>query len=1061
MMKRNTINLLCLLIFTVNAFGQPPAGAVAAKPNIIYYAGGSCKFYDINDNLLLSVDAAEAGWSATPAKTAWVVVTPSNGGYYEFPNYSSNAPTCNIPQYLQPFWKSDTIFNELVLLNGINTTAKLMFDPSKIISVTNYDFSQTFVQNTDYSITGNVIKQLTAKVSSSVSIVAGKKGNGQPNGLMNTKPSSWTCVTYIPNRSNWNGSSLTGYKGDKFPKTMAKLKAGQPVTIEAYGMSITAGLNVSGFAGDDKNFTPTKPYMHSYVDLLENALEARFGSAITMINGSCGGKMVAWIDQYCESMVVPNVPDLVILDMGMNDIWGTTSNAAFKTSMQSCINKIKTANPNTEFILLGNMLPDVNSQGSPSNGDVLMNGFLTQLKSLEATGIAVFDMTTLSDTIYKRKGAKHCHSNSLHPNDYLARWYAQGLAELFNDGSAINKTAKKYYVNTSGNNTDGLSISNGWTSLDKINTRNFNPGDTIVFEGGKTFTGNIEFDNNDGNSAAKPIILTTYGSGQATINTALTTKCGFKATNTQGFHISNLKFNGPGNGTQKDIDGILFFTTNASGYLSNIKINNCEVSGFGYCGIRFYSSWDLNVKAGYKDVVIDKCKIHDCRENGIVTFGYDVQTTNFYHHKKFTIKNTEVYNITGYAASTHKGSGIVLSQIDSSLIEGCVAYNTGAANTACGGPGGIWVWAANAIIIQHCESHHNSSGTSTGCDGLGFDLDGGVTNSIIQYCYAHDNDGAGYLLGNFDGARPWGNNTVRYCISANDARTNNSALTLFTAPNTQWNGLKLYNNTAYVTPSAKNKYTTFGAFQMTDYGTNMSGVECYNNIFYTTGGLPLVTVPNTFVAQTPKFIGNLYYANNESFTISYGSKYTSLLAFRGAGNYCEKNGSTNTGSDLNPLLVNTNKNLLTVYPKSTDSLDAFKFSQMSPCRNSGLDLQALFGINMGNKDYWGNPIKNENAYDIGAFEWKSQTNGITPTVLTNVEFYPNPIGNEDLIINFIVKNSLDPQLEVFDILGKLRVKGSLNVGLNKIETHSLPVGIYYILITDGTNVKSFKLIKSE
>jgi lysophospholipase L1-like esterase len=1060
-MNKKIVIILTFLLLALKSIAQFPAGAVAANPNIIYYAGGSCKFYDINDNLLLSVDATEAGWSATPAKTAWVVVTPSNGGYYEFPNYTSNSPTCNIPQYLQAFWKSDTVFNELVLLNGVNSSAKLMFNPQKIISVSNYDFSQNFVQNTDYSVSGNVIKQLSAKVSSTVSMMTGKKGNGQPNGLMNTRATSWTCVTYIPNRSNWNGSSLLGYKGDKLPKTMAKLKTGQAVTIQAYGMSITAGLNVSGFAGDDKNFTPTKPYMHSYVDLLENALEARFGSDITMINGSCGGKMVAWIDQYCESMVVPNVPDLVLLDMGMNDIWGTTSNAQFKTRMQSCINKIKTANPNTEFILIGNMLPDVNSQGAPSNGDVLMYGFLAQLKSLEANGIAVFDMTTLSDSIYRRKGAIHCNSNSLHPNDYLARWYAQGLAELFNDGSILNKTAKKYYVNNTGNNSDGLTISSAWTSLDKINAKIFNAGDTILFEGGKTFVGNIEFDNNDGNSSSKPMVISTYGTGQATINTIVTNKCGFKATNTQGFKISNLKFIGPGNGTQKDIDGVLFFTNNASGYLSNIKINNCQVSGFGYCGIRFYSNWDVNVKAGYKDVLIDGCKIHDCRENGIVTFAFDNQNTSFYHHKKFTIKNTEVYNITGYAASSHKGSGIVLSQIDSSVIERCVAYNTGAANSACGGPGGIWVWAANAIVIQYCESHHNSSGTSTGCDGLGFDLDGGVTNSIIQYCYAHDNDGAGYLLGNFNGARPWGNNTVRYCISANDARTNNSGVTLFTAPSTQWSGLRLYNNTIYTSASTKNKYKTFGAFQMTDYGTNMSGIECYNNIFCTSGGLPLLTVPNTFLSQTPKFIGNLYYANNDSFIMTYGNKYTSLSAFRFAGNYCEKIGATNTGLDLNPLLSNLNKNPLTMYPKITDSLDAFKCAKLSPSVNAGLDLQALFGINMGNRDFWGNSIKNENAYDIGAFEWKSLNSSLLMSGFSNVNIYPNPIGNEDLTLDISHNNNPNLELELYDVKGNLCMTQKLNDGLNIIKTQPLQIGLYFIKINNGYNLQIFKLIKSE
>jgi len=1060
-MKKKALIILILLLITISSKAQLPDGAVAAKPNIIYNAGGSCKFYDINENLLLSVDATEAGWSATPAKTAWVVVTPSNGGYYEFPNYTSLVPTCNISQYLQPFWKSDTVFNELVLLNGVNSTAKLMFNPSKIISVTNYDFSQTFVQNTDYSIIGNVIKQLTEKVSSSVSIVAGKKGSGQPNGLMNTKATSWTCVTYIPDRSNWNGSSMLGYKGDKLPKTLAKLKSGHPITIQAYGMSITAGLNVSGFAGDEKNFIPTKPYMHSYMDLLEKALEARFGSDITIINGSCGGKMVSWLDRYCESMVVPNKPDLVVLDAGMNDIWGTTSNTQFKASIQSCINKIKNANPNTEFILIGNMLPDVNSQGAPSKGDVLMYGFLTQLKSLETSGVAIFDMTTLSDSIYARKGAKHCLSNSLHPNDYLARWYAQGLAELFNDSIKSDKLSKKYYVNTIGNNTDGLTISSAWTSLDKVNANNFIAGDTILFEGGQSFIGNIEFDINDGNSASKPIIITTYGKGQATINTIATTKCGFKATNTQGFHISNLKFTGQGNGTQKDIDGMLFFTTNYSGYLCNISIKNCEVSGFGYCGIRFYSNWDVNVKAGFKDVVIDSCKVHDCRENGIVTFGYDDQTTDFYHHKKFVIKNTEVYNITGYAAPTHKGSGIVLSQIDSSIIERCVVYNTGISNSACGGPGGIWVWAANAITIQHCESHHNSSGTSTGCDGLGFDLDGGVTNSIIQYCYSHDNDGAGYLLGNFSGSRPWGNNTVRYCISINDSRTNNSAVTLFTAPNTSWNGLKLYNNTIYITPSSKNKYSTFGAFQMTDYGINMSGVECYNNIYYTTGGLPLLTIPKTFIAQNPKFIGNLYFTNGEPFTIIYGNKYTSLDDFRSAGKYCEKNGSNNEGINADPQLVNLNKNPLTVFPKTTETLDAFHLSQESLCRNAGLNLKSIFGIEMGSRDFWGNTLNNENPCDIGAFELNEHFSSNYSNDLQRIEVFPNPIGKEDLTICLQDNNNSNIHYKIFDNAGKLFIEQKLIEGPNHISTSSFPLGLYYVIINDNKTLKIFKVIKSE
>ncbi len=1059
--------VIIALVFTTSLFetkAQPPAGAVAARPNIIYYAGGSCKFYDASSNLLLTVDATEAGWSATPAKAAWVVVTPTNGGYYEFPNYTNNAPTCNLNQYLQPFWKSDTVFNELVLLSGINSTARLMFTPKKMISVTNYNFSQSFIQNTDYSINGNQIKQLTSKISASYSVTAGKKGNGQPNGLMNVKPTSWVCVTYIPDRADWKGSNLLQYKGDKLPGAMAKLKAGAPLTIQAYGMSITAGLNVSGFAGDDKNFTPTQPYMHSYVDLLETALENKFGSNITMINGSCGGKMVSWIDQYCESMVVPNKPDLVILDMGMNDIWGTTSNVAFKNSMQSCINKIKAANPSTEFILIGNMLPDVASQGAPSNGDVLMYGFLSQLKSLESTGIAVFDMTTLSDSIYRRKGAKHCHSNSLHPNDYLARWYAQGLAELFNDGSTPAKKGKKYFVNTTGNNTDGLSLATAWTSLDKVNSNTFLSGDTILFEAGKTFAGNLEFDNTDGNSPSNPIFISTYGGGIATIKTSVTNKCGFKASNTQGFHLSNLHFSGPGNGTQKDIDGILFFTTNPTGYLSNISIKNCEVSGFGYCGIRFYSNWDINVKAGYKDVFIENCKVHDCRENGIVSFAYDNQSTNFYHHKNFNIRNTEVYNISGYASSTHKGSGIVLSQIDSSLIERCVAYNTGTANSACGGPGGIWVWAANRITIQFCESHHNSSGTGTGCDGLGFDLDGGVTNSIIQYCYSHDNDGAGYLLGNFDGARPWGNNTVRYCISANDSRTNNSPVTLFTAPNTQWNGLKFYNNTIVVSTSAKNNYPDFGAFQMTNYGSNMSGIECYNNIFQTADGLPFVSVPLVFTPQNPKFIGNMYYTNGTKTVWKWGSQTAnSLDEFRSISPNCENLSGTKTGFFANPDLKNASATPATIYPQPTEKLDQYMPLPGTSAIDKGLNLISTFSINPGNRDFANNSIPGNSLYDLGAFE-NSTTNSLKTAESSFFKLLPNPFSGEELTMQ-MAHNGVLQGFYLYSSTGKLLLSSipepTGNRGLYRVITGSLQAGMYIASIetVDGKIESQILIVK--
>ncbi|MGA1435387.1 MAG: SGNH/GDSL hydrolase family protein, partial [Candidatus Kapaibacteriota bacterium] len=257
-------------------------------------------------------------------------------------------------------------------------------------------------------------------------------------------------------------------------------------------MSITAGLNVTGFIGDDKNFPPTKPYMRGYVELFAEQLKQQYGSAITSINSACGGKTIGWLDTYAGALVNRNTPDLVIIDMGMNDIWGATSQTQFKSKMQNIITTIRKDVPNAEFILISNMIPDVKGVGAPANGAVLMFGFLEALQSLEGPGIAVLDMTSLSETIYQRKGAKHCIANSLHPNDYLARWYAQGLMAIFGDGVSVPKQPRTFYVNKNGDNSDGLSIEKGWTSLDKINDMTFIPGDTILFEGGSTFSGAIE-----------------------------------------------------------------------------------------------------------------------------------------------------------------------------------------------------------------------------------------------------------------------------------------------------------------------------------------------------------------------------------------------------------------------------------------------------------------------------------------------------------------------------------------------------------------------------------------
>ena len=116
---------------------------------------------------------------------------------------------------------------------------------------------------------------------------------------------------------------------------------------------------------------------------------------------------------------------------------------------------------------------------------------------------------------------------------------------------------------------------------------------------------------------------------------------------------------------------------------------------------------------------------------------------------------------------------------------------------------------------------------------------------------------------------------------------------------------------------------------------------------------------------------------------------------------------------------------------------------------------------MGIRDFWGNTLKNENTYDIGAFEWKSQTSGIHSTDLSKTRIYPNPIGKEDLIIDLPENINSSTQLKLFDMSGKLWVEQKLMEGSNHIKTRTLPSGLYFVLINDHNTLKSFKLVKSE
>ena len=282
-------------------------------------------------------------------------------------------------------------------------------------------------------------------------------------------------------------------------------------------------------------------------------------------------------------------------------------------------------------------------------------------------------------------------------------------------------------------------------------------------------------------------MITSYGIDRATIRSTKDVST-FYGYNVSFIEIRNINFIGIGTGSTESGIEIYGDSSFGSESIPHLYIDSVEVSGFRR-GI-LIGAWDG--ESGFRDIQINHTEAYDNNHSGIFIYG---QQKNSHHD--VLIEDCIAYNNTGTPGN--QGNGILLNGITNGLLQHCIAYNNG---TKGSGGVGIWTYGADSITIQYSESYSNR--TSGSADGGGFDIDGGVTNSIIQYCYSHDNDGAGYLLAQYNNATqeygPLENNIIRYNISQNDARKNSYGGIMFWGHNAndQVGANQVYNNTVFM-----------------------------------------------------------------------------------------------------------------------------------------------------------------------------------------------------------------------------------------------------------------------
>lgn len=570
--------------------------------------------------------------------------------------------------------------------------------------------------------------------------------------------------------------------------------------------------------------------------------------------------------------------------------------------------------------------------------------------------------------------------------------------------------ATSYYVSSStGDDANaGTDAASPWRTLGKVNQTALAAGDRVYLLGGDSFAdAGLAFGPTDTGTASNPIVVTSYGTGRATI--APTVQPGISIHNTAGITVSELDLTGTGqpaiNVTHAlGVSLLCDFTDGRK--LAGITLEDLGISGF-YQGI-LVGATDPSF-SGFQDVTINDCTVHDCLADGIVTYGYYPGSATQQSHQNLRVLATTVYRCFGDLQTTAStsGSGIVMSGTIGGLIDRCIAHDNGGTSGQLhgGGPVGIWCWGCAGVTIQHCLVYNESTNQTAG-DGGGFDIDGGATDCTIQYCYSYNNAGPGYEIVEFLGAPPLANATVRYNLSWMDGRAGQPSLSAWSGHTdaASFSGGRFYNNTV-VSAGTSNP-----VIRQISYSGPFS-VLFANNVLLATGGAQLVDIAENTASYT--FAGNLYYSSGANPQWNWGSTtYASLAAWRAAPGNPKTQGQTTLGLYADPQLTAPSAGFAATNIDDLLTMTALVPLTGSPAIDAGQDLTtAAFGsLAVGDGDFVGTPIPSTH-YDIGAYDLSATPAASGGARLVNISTRSYCGGGNNVAIGgFVISGSAPKQV---------------------------------------------------
>jgi lysophospholipase L1-like esterase len=304
---------------------------------------------------------------------------------------------------------------------------RLLFKPTKVLSLKAADESITYEEGKDYTVDyeKSLIKltdnsripcsQLYGGTGKNYGRFKNRKGQKMLFSEADFFHKLQVKVAYEHNGQGWDDKTFVpANKVSEFPQLHNALKTKEKFTLALIGDSISVGYNASAFV-------KAAPYLPAFGPQVADALKKKFKRDVTFFNQSRAGGGAGWGVGNVPKVLAQN-PDLVMIAFGMNDGRRPGGEQRYEDNIRKMILALRKSQPKLPIVLVANMLP--NEEFSQHKGHFANRDRLLKLEK-EFANLAVADVMSVTAAMLKvKKFADICGNHVNHPNDFIHRLYA-------------------------------------------------------------------------------------------------------------------------------------------------------------------------------------------------------------------------------------------------------------------------------------------------------------------------------------------------------------------------------------------------------------------------------------------------------------------------------------------------------------------------------------------------------------------------------------------------------------------------------------------------------------